>query len=104
MGNGSDELSGMGVNPLPSGIRIGEVPGARRVGPCIGVCGDRDDGAEDSPEVCASVGRERMVPTIRAPKTDSLTVPPRRIDLVLVLSLLPFSARASHFGIGLCDQ
>jgi hypothetical protein len=51
MGNGSDELSGFGVIPLPSGIRIGEMTGVRRVGSCIGICCNLGDGAEDGPGV-----------------------------------------------------
>jgi hypothetical protein len=54
-GKGKDELSGLGVIPLACGIRILEVPGVRRAGSCIGICSDRDDRAEDVPEVCARI-------------------------------------------------
>jgi hypothetical protein len=50
-GCGSEDPSGVGVIPPASGMRIGEVAGARRLGPCIGISGNRDAGADDGPVV-----------------------------------------------------
>jgi hypothetical protein len=79
-GGGSVGLAGVGALPLPSGIGIGAVFGARRLGPRVGISCNRDAGAEDGPVVCAMAGRQTMVPAISVAMTIGCARPGRRID------------------------